>query len=351
MPSESSRAARTSSSTDTGLPRRSRRFVTFLSVALVSLFFGTSLSAVASAAPGVSSLEKVESEGPNQFAAYIYSASMAKTIKVQVLVPAVERGPRPVLTMLSGLGEEDPNNSMWFRKTDAKDFFRDKNVTVAFPLAGNGSFYTDWQRDDPKLGRYRWETFLTKEMPPLIDARFNGNGIRGIAGLSMGAGSALMLAARNPGFFRSVGSYSGCYSTADLLSQGIPRGVVAAFGGDANNMWGPPNNPAWAAHDVLLRAEGLRGSTVYVSSGSGLPGPFDDPKYPGNDNPTDRYIIGGGIEAGANFCTHRLADTLAARRIPATFDFEAHGTHSWPYWQVQMKRSWPILSRGLGVTG
>ncbi|WP_299577100.1 alpha/beta hydrolase family protein [uncultured Williamsia sp.] len=325
-----------------------RRLVTLTAVATALIGAAPALG-VANATPSVPTIERVESEGPTQYGVYVYAPSMAKTIKVQVLVPAVDRGPRPTLTMLSGLGEEDPTNSMWLRKTDAATFFRDKNVTVALPLAGNGSFYTDWYRDDPKLGRYKWETFLTKELPPLLEERFSGNGIRGIGGLSMGAGSALMLAARKPGFFRSVSSFSGCYSTADLASQSVPRAIVAAFGGNADNMWGPPSDPAWAAHDVLLHAEGLRGTTVYVSVGSGLPGPYEAPNYPGNTNPADRLIVGGGIEAGANFCTHRLADTLAARRIPATFDFEPRGSHSWPYWQDQLHRSWPTVARGLGI--
>ncbi|MGZ8179315.1 alpha/beta hydrolase [Williamsia sp. SKLECPSW1] len=327
-----------------------RRLLTVAAIA-TALVAGAPAVGIASAAPTVPTIERVEVEGPTQYGVYVYAPSMAKTIKVQVLVPAVDRGPRPTLTLLSGLGEEDPTNSMWLRKTDASTFFRDKNVTVALPLAGNGSFYTDWYRDDPKLGRYKWETFLTKELPPLLQERFSGNGIRGIGGLSMGAGSALTLAARDPGFFKSVASFSGCYSTADLVAQAIPRSIVAAFGGNADNMWGPPSDPAWAAHDVLLHADGLRGSTVYVSVGSGLPGPYDAPNYPGNTNPADRAIVGGGIEAGANVCTHLLADTLAARRIPATFDFEARGTHSWPYWQDQLHRSWPIVARGLGLVG
>ena len=63
---------------------------------------------------------------------------------------------------------------MWLRKGGAAEFFRDKNVNVVLPLAGPGSFYADWQRDDPKLGRYKWETFLTQELPPLIDEEFDG---------------------------------------------------------------------------------------------------------------------------------------------------------------------------------
>ncbi|GAA2068943.1 alpha/beta hydrolase [Williamsia deligens] len=325
-----------------------RRLITATALATAAVAC-TPVVAVATATPSAPTIEKIETEGPTQYGVYVYSTAMAKTIKVQVLVPSVDRGPRPTLTMLSGLGEEDPTNSMWLRKTDASSFYRDKNVTVALPLAGNGSFYTDWQRDDPKLGRYKWETFLTRELPPLLQNRFSGNGIRGIGGLSMGAGSALTLAARNPGYFKSVASFSGCYSTSDIVSQGVPRTIVAAFGGNADNMWGPPSDPAWAAHDVLLRANGLRGTSVYVSVGSGLPGPYEAPNYPGNSNPADRAIVGGGIEAGANFCTHRLAETLAAKRIPATFDFEPRGSHSWPYWQDQLHRSWPTVARGLGI--
>ncbi|OZG27118.1 mycolyltransferase [Williamsia sp. 1138] len=305
----------------------------------------------ATAAPSdISTIERVVKEGPTQWAMYVHSAAMDKTVKVQVLTPAASSTPRPSQYMLSGLGEENPEHSIWLIKTDAVDFFKSKNVNVVLPLAGNGSFYTDWQQDDPALGRNRWETFLTEELPPLVDTQFNGNGVRGIAGLSMGAGSALTLASRNPGFYRSVGSYSGCYSTTDPLTQGVSRGIVAAFGGNADNMWGQPGDPDWAAHDVLLHANGLRNTAVYVSVGSGLPGPYDAPEYPGNKDPVDRIVVGGAIEAGSLWCTQRLATELANRNIPATFDFEKVGTHAWPYWIDQLHKSWPVLAGGLGVT-
>ncbi|MGB6070349.1 MAG: alpha/beta hydrolase-fold protein, partial [Rhodococcus sp. (in: high G+C Gram-positive bacteria)] len=136
----------------------------------------------------------------------VESPAMGAVVDVQVLTPAAKTGSRPTLYMLSGIGEEDPDNSMWLRKGGAAEFFADKNVNVVLPLAGPGSFYTDWQRDDPKLGRYQWETFLTQELPPLIDAAVDGNGRNAIAGLSMGAQSAMMLAARNPDLYSGVAS-------------------------------------------------------------------------------------------------------------------------------------------------
>lgn len=276
----------------------------------------------------------------------VYSPSMGRDIAVQVLTPAVDRGPRPTLYMLSGVGEEDPSNSMWLRKGGAAEFFRDKNVTVVLPLAGPGSFYADWQRDDPTLGRNRWETFLTQELPPVIDARFDGNGRNAIAGLSMGAQSAMMLASRNPQLYSAVAAYSGCFESADIVGQGHMRAIVSAFGGNADNMFGGPLDPAWAQHDVLARAENLRGTAIYVSVGSGAPGVHERFETVAD---WDIVLVGGAIEVGANHCTRSLQSRLGQLSIPATFDFEDTGTHSWAYWVDQLPKSWPTLSAGLGL--
>ncbi|GAB20751.1 putative mycolyltransferase [Gordonia effusa NBRC 100432] len=307
---------------------------------------------VASAAPNQSRIERVVAEGPTRSAAYVYSAAMRKTIKVQILTPSSQTRTaattsRPTLYMLGGLGEEDPNNSIWLLKTDIVKFFANKNVNVVLPIAGNGSFYTDWRHDDPVLGRYRWETFLTRELPPLLAERFGANGSRAIAGLSMGAGSALVLAARHPRFYRSAASFSGCYSASDVAGQISARSIINGFGGNADNMWGPIGDPDWAAHDVVRQAAGLRGTDVYVSVGSGLPGRYDAPGYPGNDNPADRVVVGGAIEIGSLACTRALQSTLAAQRIPAQFRFTNPGTHSWPYWVDQLHFSWPVIARAL----
>lgn len=298
------------------------------------------------AQPGPASIENVEVSSPTLTKLSVHSPSMDRIIDVQVLTPEVKNGPRPSLYMLSGIGEEDPSNSMWLRKGGAAEFFRDKNVNVVLPLAGPGSFYADWQKDDPKLGRYQWETFLTEELPPLIDAQFDGNGRNGVAGLSMGAQSAMMLASRNPDLYSAVGAYSGCFASAEVLGQGSMRGIVSAFGGDPNNMFGGPLDPDWAAHDVLVNAEALRGKAIYVSVGTGLPGPYERFE---TAKDWDIVLVGGAIEVGANYCTHSLDDRLRQLAIPATFDFESVGTHSWAYWIDQLPKSWPTLSAGLGL--
>lgn len=319
-----------------------RRLVVFCAVLLLGW---VGIPALVSAQPSAPRIDSRVDVSGTLAELSVYSPSMDKTIEVQVLTPEAKTGPRPSLYMLSGIGEEDPTNSMWLRKGEAAEFFRDKNVNVVLPLAGPGSFYADWQQDDPKLGRYKWETFLTQELPPLIDAEFDGNGRNGIAGLSMGAQSAMMLASRNPDLYSAVGAYSGCFASAEVLGQGSMRGIVSAFGGDANNMFGGPLDPEWAAHDVLVNAEALRGKAIYVSVGTGLPGPHE--KFE-TAKDWDIVLVGGAIEVGSNYCTHRLDDRLRQLAIPATFDFENVGTHSWAYWVDQLPRSWPTLAAGLG---
>ncbi|MDJ0496173.1 alpha/beta hydrolase-fold protein, partial [Gordonia alkanivorans] len=64
---------------------------------------------------------------------------------------------------------------------------------------------------------YMYETFLTEELPPLIDEDFGGNGRNAIAGASMGGVAALTLATRLPAMYRGVSGYS------DFANISIPH--------------------------------------------------------------------------------------------------------------------------------
>ncbi|MFQ6230835.1 alpha/beta hydrolase [Nocardia sp. NPDC002869] len=134
----------------------------------------------------------------------VYSAAMNRVVPVRVLPPADPAAPAPTLYLLNGItGGADGGN--WFERTDLTEFFRDEQVTVVNPLGGAGSYFTDWWADYPALGRQRWTTFLTRELPPLIDGRFRGTGAAALAGISMGAASVLQLALAAPGHFRGAG--------------------------------------------------------------------------------------------------------------------------------------------------
>ncbi len=300
--------------------------------------------------PGGSSLVSVNQTGPQQLELQVFSASMNKNIPISVLLPKDRSVPRPTLYLLNGAGGgEDAAN--WQAKTDIVGFFKNKNVNVITPNSGAFSYYTDWQADDPELGRNKWSTFLGKELPPIIDEALDTNGRNSIAGISSSATSVLNLAIEHQGLYQSVGSYSGCASTASQLGETYIRITVEGRGGgDATNMWGPYGGPGWIANDAIINAPKLRGQTLYISNATGLPGQYDSLAYTKDPaSLADQIILGGGIEAATGVCTALLVDRLNRLNIPATYDFPPAGTHSWHYWEDQLHKSWPTLAKPLGL--
>nr|WP_156960019.1 alpha/beta hydrolase family protein [Nocardia sp. BMG51109] len=287
----------------------------------------------------------------------VHSAAMGRALTVAILPAADPSRPAPTLYLLNGIdggtatGDwRDGKN--WLTRTDVADFFADKQVNVALPIGGAGSFFTDWRADDPVHGRLRWTTFLTRELPPIVDSAFRGTGANAIAGPSMAGTSVFQLALAAPGLYRGIGSYSGCARTSDPAAQVMVDAIVTGMMGNTMNMWGPPTDPAWAANDPYLHADRLRGTAVYVASGNGAPGPLDTLDGPGIDDNSgtllDQLVVGGMLDALASRCTGLLRDRFRELDIPATFDLRPHGTHSWGYWQQDLHNSWPVLSAALG---
>ncbi|MEV5647160.1 alpha/beta hydrolase family protein [Nocardia sp. NPDC052254] len=274
---------------------------------------------------------------------FVQSPAMNRIVQVQVMLSADRERPRPTLYLLDGRGAPERESS-WTERGHAVEFFADKSVNVVLATGGPANLYADWQRSDPVLGTSKWETFLTRELPPLIDARFDGNGRSAIEGVSMGGEAAMMLAVRNPGLYRAVAAHSGCYTVASGAGQAQARAIVETYGGNADNMFGPPGDPDWLAHDVMSHAEALRGTAIYLSSGSGLPGEHD---VTDQNDLTDTVTVGGPLEAGAYVCTVALVDRLSRLQIPATVNLRPTGTHSWPYWADELTRSWPTIAHAL----
>ncbi|MFC9553337.1 alpha/beta hydrolase [Rhodococcus sp. NPDC056960] len=335
---------------------RRRRVAGVLSAA--ALVLGLAGAAPAGADPqpthpaGAAYVDHIDKFDDRRWDLHVYSPSMDRVIPLQVIRPADTSAPRPTLYLLNGAGGgEDGAN--WLNQTDLLGFLADKNANVVIPAEGMFSYYTDWMQDDPVIGRNKWTTFLTRELPPVIDAALDTTAVNSIAGLSMAATSVLDLAIEAPDLYRGVASYSGCAQTSDPLGQAYVRSVIEVMGEtDARNMWGPYDGPGWRAHDPLLNAEGLRGLSLYIANGNGLPGPYENPALPRTPQSPplpDQVVIGGTIESATNICTHRLAERLHELNIPATFDFRDNGTHSWGYWQDDLRASWPQLSASLGL--
>ncbi|MFZ2239441.1 MAG: alpha/beta hydrolase family protein [Gordonia amarae] len=285
----------------------------------------------------------------------VYSASMDKNIPVTVLVPRNRNRPSPTLYLLNGAGGGE-DGAQWDQRTKYKQYFAKENVYVVTPIGGAFSYYTDWQKDDPQLGRNKWTTFLTKELPPLIESTFNTSKVRGIAGISMAGTSVLGLAISAPRLYRAVAGFSGCARTSDPLGQEYIKTVIGLRGGaDVTNMWGPLDGPGWKANDPYLNAGKLRGTgtKVYLTAGTGLPGPydrFDNPRVEGSPLVfADLIVQGGLIEAAVNKCTREVAARLRSLKVPLDLRLRPNGTHSWDYWESDLKATWPKLRVDLGA--
>ncbi|MCU1640710.1 MAG: esterase family protein [Nocardia sp.] len=307
------------------------------------------MPAVSAADPGAgSAILDVRPLGGRQYEVDVYSPAMNRTIPVWISHPD---GPAPALYLLNAV-DGGETGGPWTNRTDAAQFFADKQVNVIQPIGGRASFYTDWAADDPVLGRNKWSTFLIDELPAALSGRFGLTGRNAVAGTSMSATSALDLAIEAPGMYQAVGAFSGCSGTSDPLSAAVVRSELQLFGANADNMWGGPGAPAWAAHDAVLNADRLRGVALYISAGNGLPGVHDtlsDPSIGGDAGRlADRLAVGGSMESVVHGCAAALAGRLASLGIPATAVFR-NGTHAWPYWQDDLHDSWPVFAAALGV--
>jgi S-formylglutathione hydrolase FrmB len=242
----------------------------------------------------------------------------------------------PSIWMLGGMWGSDKENG-WSYKTKIMDFFADKNVNLVLPVGGSGSFYSDWEQ--PDNGQYyQWETFLTKELPPVLAHWRTQDDHRAIVGLSMGGTSAFNLAARNPDMFDSVGSFSGYL---DTTSPGMPlvlANTMKGAGFDATKMWGPYYSKNWREHDPKLSVRNLRGKLLYVSSGTGFPGNNDKP----DSLPNEKEMV-------ARMSSQTFANSAALSGVDVHTVWRPNGTHKWPYWEYEMTQMWPLIAERWGM--
>lgn len=330
----------------------SRRWIVTMLTILGSMTLLIATPGLAQGAPAKKSqIVKVTRDGAQHITLSVYSASMSRNIPVQVLTPRDASRPAPVFYLLNGAGGGE-DGATWDARTDYRKYFGDKQTYVVTPVGGSSSYYTDWIRDDPLLGRNKWQTFLTKELPPLINNQFRTTGRNAIGGISMSGTSVLDLAIQAPKLYTSVAAFSGCARTSDPLGQAYVKLVVESFGAKSvENMWGPLNGPLWVKHDPYINAAKLRGTKIYMTSGSGLPGAheqLDDPTVKG-DIPwlANQAIVGGTIEAAVGQCTREMAVRLKQLNIPADVKLRPTGTHSWGYWQDDLESTWPKVAHDL----
>ena len=265
---------------------------------------------------------------------------MGRNIKVQF-----QGGGQHAVYLLDGLRAQDDYNG-WDINTPAFEEYYQSGLSVIMPVGGQSSFYSNWYQPSQGNGQnytYKWETFLTQEMPTWMQANKNLSPTGNAAvGLSMSGGSALILAAYYPQQF----PYAAALSAFLNPSEGwwptlIGLAMNDAGGYNANSMWGPSTDPAWKRNDPMVQIPRLvqNNTRIWVYCGNGTPSDI------GGDNMPAKFLESLTLRTNQTF-----QNTYAASGgRNGVFNFPANGTHSWPYWNQQLVAMKPDIIQVLNA--
>ncbi len=241
----------------------------------------------------------------------VYSTSMGRNIRVQFQparrrpgsstprrsaapAPAATPGVQKAVYLLDGMRARDDYNG-WDIETPAFEWFYNSGVAAVMPVGGQSSFYSDWYSPSSfnnQAYTYKWETFLTSELPQWLAANkqvsMTGNGV---VGLSMSGGAALILSAYHPGQFKYAASLSGFLNpSALLMQQAIRVAMLDAGGYNVDNMWGAPWDGAWKRNDPIKQVSQDRRqrhpAVDLLRAGRQQPARCEPRPEPGSSTPT-----------------------------------------------------------------
>jgi len=189
------------------------------------------------------------------------------------LPPHAKFGRVPVVYWLSGLTCTEEN---FIVKAGAQRVAAELGLAIVVPdtsprglgLPGEADsydfglgagFYVD-ATQPPWASGYRMDSYVTRELPALVDSEFPVDPQRvGIFGHSMGGHGALVLALRNPDRYRSVSAFAPIAS-----AMRSPWGEKALMG------YLGPNRAAWREYDAtaLIANRGWKGPPILVDQGT-----------------------------------------------------------------------------------
>jgi S-formylglutathione hydrolase FrmB len=164
----------------------------------------------------------------------------------------------PVIYLLHGYGG---NYAQWSKiapqLSKAAD---DLKIIFVCPDGGKGS----WYFDSPIDSSIKYESYITKELIPFIDANFSTkpeSKFRAITGLSMGGHGALYLAIRHPNLFGAAGSTSG---GVDFRPFPNNWDIKLALGNYEEN------KDRWEQSTVLHQVENLQNNKLAIMIDCGI---------------------------------------------------------------------------------
>ncbi len=251
----------------------------------------------------------------------------------------------PAVYLLDGLRAQDDFNG-WDINTQAFEWYLDSGLSLVLPVGGQSSFYSDWYapaRNKGPTQTYKWETFLTSELPGWLSANRAVRPTNNAAvGLSMAGSASMIMAINHPDQFPYAGSMSGFLNPSEgwwpfLIN--ISMGDAGGF--SANDMWGRTEDPnsAWKRNDPMVQIPALvaANTRLWVYCGNGQPNELG-----GGDLPAT-FLEGLTIRTNITF----RDNYLAAGGTNGVFNFPANGTHNWAYWGRELQAMKPDLQAHL----
>lgn len=313
---------------------RSTRF------ALTSVLVALSAAGVASApAAAAQRLEKIDLPSAKGYVK-VDGIRLNKTnvLQANVLLPdGYDANPTkawPVVYLLSGVSD---NMEAWNDPTKGNVQRTAKGLPaiVVMPEAGRGYFMDWWQggsRNNPQ-----WERYYLEEVVPAIESKYRilpGRANHTIGGISMGAYGGVQLSGQFPSYFGTALSFSGLLNSQSPEAVNVlPIDIRSPY----QKIWGPPTSPYARAHNPMRNLENLRGTRVYVSSGSGTV----RPDLPSN---IGAYTTGVLTELSVKKQSVQFVDRAKAEGVEAHYSGHV-GVHDWPYWRLELRRaiSWGLF--------
>ena len=209
----------------------------------------------------------------------VYSPALGGPAPVRLILPATyttnPTATFPSLWLLHG-GNDKGDYQSWSLYSTVPQDTVGLNAFVVMPSIGTNAFATNWWNYGLG-GNNQYDTFVSTELPQLLQRGYRANTKMAIGGVSSGGFSALSLAALHPGLYGAAASYSGLIDTSSPITAAeIVAGQFLSFQ-IPYSMWGSYllTNSIWSSRNPAAQAAKLRTTSVFVSAGNGNLGPLD----------------------------------------------------------------------------
>lgn len=209
---------------------------------------------------------------------------------------------------------------------------------------GDSGYWSDWYNNG-RFGAPRYETYVIRQLIPLIDTTFRTipkRSMRAIAGVSMGGSGSMMLAAEHPDLFADAATISGAVdSNLPPLAAAITASPT--FQGAApDSIYGPwaTQEVRWHGHDPYDLADNLRGLNLQVRTANGFPNPGIGENLLSADSVS--CVIESGVH-GASVDFNAKLDVLA---IPHLWRDYGPGCHTVPNFKREIAATIRVFTRG-----